>query len=331
MKIMVDGMGGDDSPLEIVKGTVDAVNEYGIEAIIVGPEDIIGEELKKYDYSKNRIEIMHAEDIITNEDDPALAIRRKKDSTIVVGMNALKEAKADAFVSAGSTGALLAGGLFIVKRIKGIKRAAITSAYPNLKGVSLLVDAGANVDSKAEYLDQFALMGSIYMEQVRKIKDPKVALVNIGDEVEKGNNLSKQTYELLGKNEHINFTGNIEARDIPMGKADVLVADGFVGNIVLKLTEGVAMSLMLQLKEVMTANTRSKMGGFLLKPAMKEFAKELDYREYGGAPLLGTQKPIIKAHGSSDAYAFKNAIRQAINFVENDVISIIEREIQEEK
>lgn len=331
MKIMVDGMGGDNAPLDIVKGTVDAVNEYGIEAIILGPEDIIEEELKKYDYLKTSIEIMHASDIITNEDDPAIAIRRKKDSTIVVGMNALKDAKADAFVSAGSTGALLAGGLFIVKRIKGIKRAAITSAYPNLNGVSLLVDAGANVDTKADYLNQFALMGSIYMEQVMKVDNPKVALVNIGSEVEKGNSLTKETYELLVKNEHINFTGNIEARDIPMGKADVLVADGFVGNVVLKLTEGVAMSLMLQLKEVMNANTRSKIGGFLLKPAMKEFAKELDYREYGGAPLLGTQKPIIKAHGSSDAYAFKNAIRQAINFVENDVISIIEREMQEEK
>lgn len=330
MKIVVDGMGGDDSPLEIVKGTVDAVKEYDIEAIIVGPEDIIGAELKKYDYPKTKIEIMQASDIITNEDDPALAIRRKKDSTIVVGMNALKDNKADAFVSAGSTGALLAGGLFIVKRIKGIKRAAITSAYPNLKGVSLLVDAGANVDSRADYLDQFALMGSIFMEEVMEVENPKVALVNIGNEVEKGNNLTKETYELLVKNEYINFTGNIEARDIPMGKADVLVADGFVGNVVLKLTEGVAMSLMLQLKEVINANTRSKMGGFLLKPAMKEFAKELDYREYGGAPLLGTQKPIIKAHGSSDAYAFKNAIRQAINFVENDVISIIEREIEEE-
>lgn len=330
MKIIVDGMGGDNAPVEIVKGTIDAVKEFNLNVIIVGKEDIITEELKKYDYPKDRVEILDAKDIITNEDDPALAIRRKKDSSLVVGCKALAEGMGDGFVSAGSTGALLAGGLFIVKRIKGIERAALTTVYPTLNGISLLVDAGANVDCKPEYLQQFGLMGSIYMENVVGIKNPKVGLVNIGTEAGKGNQLAKEAYNLLN-NGDINFVGNVEGRILPQGEVDVIVADGFVGNVILKLTEGVAIGMFEQLKEVFMADTKSKIGAMLLKPGLKSIKNRLDYREYGGAPLLGTRKPIVKAHGSSDALAIKNAIRQLVNFIEKDVINIIEENINNVK
>lgn len=326
MKIVVDGMGGDNAPVEIVKGTIDAVNEFNIDAIIVGKEDIIYRELEKYNYPKDRVEVLNAEDIITNEEDPALAIRRKKDSSLVVGCKALSDGMGDGFISAGSTGALLAGGLFIVKRIKGIERAALTSTYPTLDGVSLLVDAGANVDCKAEYLQQFGIMGSIYMEKVMGVKEPKVGLVNIGVEAGKGNQASKEAYELLNSAD-INFIGNIEGRTLPQGEVDVIVADGFVGNVILKLTEGFAMTMLDHLKEIFMENLRSKTGAMLVKPGLKSLKSKMDYREYGGAPLLGTKKPVVKAHGSSDALAIKNAIRQLINFIEKDVINIIEENI----
>lgn len=322
MNIIVDGMGGDNAPFEIVKGAIDALKEYNINLIIVGKEDLIRLELDKYDYPADKVEILNADDVITNDDDPALAIRRKKNSSMVVGMKALSEGKGDAFVSAGNTGALLAGGLLIVKRIKGIDRAALSSVYPTTKGLSLLVDAGANTDSKAEYLQQFGLMGSIYMEKVMGIKNPKVGLANIGTEEGKGNELAKEAYNLL-KETNINFIGNIEGRTIPLGEADVIVADGFVGNMILKVTEGVAISLFSELKDVFYQNTKTKIGASLLKPGLKELKRKTDYTEYGGAPLLGTQKPIIKAHGSSNAHAFKNAINQAIKFIENDVIRTI--------
>lgn len=326
MKIIVDGMGGDNAPVEIVKGAIDALNEYGIDLLIVGNKDKINEELSKYSYSKDRVEVLDADDIISNDDDPALAIRRKKNSSLVVGLNALSDGKGDGFVSAGSTGALLAGGMLIVKRIKGIDRAALTSVYPTSNGLALLVDAGANTDSKAEYLQQFALMGSIYMEKVMNIENPKVGLANIGVEEGKGNELAKEAYNLL-KNSNINFIGNIEGRTIPLGEADVIVADGFVGNIILKVTEGVAIFLFKELKDILYADTKSKLGALLLKPGLKELKSKTDYAEYGGAPLLGTKRPIIKAHGSSNAYAFKNAINQAIKFIEKDVIQTIEGNI----
>ncbi|MBU5437739.1 phosphate acyltransferase PlsX [Tissierella sp. MSJ-40] len=326
MKIIVDAMGGDKGPAEVVKGTIDAVKDYGVEVIIVGKEDIIENELKNYDYPKNKIETINAEDIILNEDDPAIAIRRKKDSSMVVGLKALADGMGDGFISAGSTGALLAGGIFIVKRIKGIERAALSTVYPTTKGISLLLDAGANVDCKPEYLNQFGIMGSVYMEKVIGVKSPKVGLVNIGVEKGKGNLLTKETYDLL-ENTNINFIGNVEARDIPTGAVDVIVCDGFVGNIVLKLTEGMAISMFSSLKEVFMKNTKSKIGAFLLKPELKVFKGKMDYREYGGAPLLGTKKPIVKAHGSSDAYAIKNGIRQLIAFIEKNVINIIEDNI----
>jgi len=323
MRVIIDGMGGDNAPSEIVRGAIDALKEYDIDLLIVGKEDLIRAELKKYDYKKEKVEILHADEVISNEEDPAFAIRRKKNSSLVVGMKALTEGKGDVIVSAGSTGAILAGGLFIVKRIKGIQRAALTSVYPTINGLSLLVDAGANTDSKPEYLQQFALMGSIYMEKVMGIDNPKVGLANIGTEEGKGNELAKTTYDLL-KESNINFIGNVEGRDIPYGAADVIVADGFVGNMILKVTEGVALSLFGQLKDAFLKNTKNKIGALLLKSSLKELKSKIDYREYGGAPLLGTKQPIIKAHGSSDAYAIKNAIRQGINFVERDVIKTIE-------
>lgn len=330
MKIIVDGMGGDNAPVEIVKGAIDALKEYNIELIIVGREDIIKEELKKYQYPKDKVEIINADDRITNDEDPAFAIRRKKDSSMVIGMKALTEGKGDAFVSAGSTGALLAGGLFIVKRIKGIDRAALCSVYPTSKGISLLVDAGANTDSKPEYLQQFGIMGSIYMEKVMGVVNPKVGLANIGIEEGKGNELVKNTYELL-KDTDINFIGNVEGRDIPLGEVDVIVADGFVGNMILKITEGVAISLLSEIKKILTENTKSRIGALLLRPGLKALKSKTDYKEYGGAPLLGIRMPVIKAHGSSDAFAFKNAINQAIKFIEKSVINTIEDNINLDK
>ena len=323
MKIIIDAMGGDKGPIEVVKGTIDAVNEYGINVIIVGKEDIIKTELLKYNYIKDRVEILNADDIITNDDDPAVAIRRKKDSSMVIGCNALNDGLGDGFISAGNTGALLASGLFIVKRIEGIDRAALSLLYPTLKGFSLLLDAGANVDCKPEYLYQFSIMGSIYMEKVMGINSPTVGLVNIGSEKGKGNILSKETYEIIEKSS-LNFKGNIEARDLPFGEIDVIVSDGFVGNIILKLTEGMAISIFSILKKEFLKNIRTKIGAMLLKPELKSIKGRMDYREYGGAPLLGIKRPIVKAHGSSDAYAIKNAINQMIKFIDKDVIKIIE-------
>lgn len=323
MKVIVDAMGGDNAPNEIIKGSIEALKETDIELILVGNEEIIIRELEKYDYDNNKVEVLNASDLITNDDDPAVAIRRKKDSSMVVALKALAQGKGDAFISAGNTGAILAGGLFIVKRIPGVERAALTSVYPTLKGNALLVDAGANVDTKAEYLLQFGVMGSIYMEHIRDIKNPKVGLVNIGAEESKGNSLTKEAYNLL-KETDINFIGNIEGRDIPAGLAHVIVADGFVGNVVLKLTEGMASSIFSLLKDAFMTNTRTKLSALLIKPQIEELKGMMDYREYGSAPLLGVKKPVFKAHGSSDAYAFKNGIKQLISFHGKDITGIIE-------
>ncbi|NLV89674.1 MAG: phosphate acyltransferase PlsX [Tissierellia bacterium] len=326
MKIIVDAMGGDLGPLEMVKGSIDAVNEFGIDIIFVGNEEIIKNELKKYTYAEEKVEILNADDIITNDEDPSLAIRRKKNSSMVVATKALSSGLGDGYISAGSTGALLASGIFIVKRIEGIHRSPLSVLYPTLKGFSLLLDAGANVDCKPEYLYQFALMGSIYMEKVMGKSNPTIGLLNIGTEKGKGNILSKDSYTILEQS-NLNFVGNVEGRDLPTGIADVIVTDGFAGNIALKLTEGMAISIFSLLKEELMKNTRTKLGAALLKPELKNLKNRMDYREYGGAPLLGLKKPVVKAHGSSDAYAIKNGINQLIKFVENDVIKIIEENI----
>lgn len=327
MKIIIDTMGGDKGPGEVIKGSIDAIKEYNIKVILVGQEDMIKEELGKHDYPKDTIEILNAPGIVTNDDDPARVIRRKKDSSMVVGAKALSEGLGDGFISTGNTGALLACGLFIVKRIKGIDRAALSVVYPHIKGFSLLIDAGANVDCKAEYLHQFSIMGSIYMDKVMGIKSPTVGIANVGVEKAKGNALTKSTYELL-ENTDLNFIGNIEARDLPHGAVDIIICDGFVGNIILKLTEGMAYSMFSILKEQFSKNLKTKMAAGLLKPELKNVKSYMDYREYGGAPLLGIKKPVVKAHGSSDAYAIKNGINQLIKFIENDVINIIEENME---
>jgi glycerol-3-phosphate acyltransferase PlsX len=325
--IALDAMGGDHAPNEIVKGAVEAVNGHKeIKLLLVGMEDKITEVLKQYEYDEERIEIVHANEIIHTDEAPVMAIRKKKDSSLVKGLNLVKEKKAEAFVSAGSTGALLAGATFIVGRIKGIDRPALAPLIPNKKGLSLLIDCGANVDSKPSYLVQFAKMGSVYMENVLGIKNPKVGLINIGEEEEKGNALVKETFPLL-KEESINFIGNIEAREIPSGEADVLVCDAFTGNVVLKYTEGLAMTLFGFVKGAINTNFISKMGGLLLKKPLKEMAKKFDYTEHGGAPLLGLEGLVVKAHGSANAKVIKNTIVQCIKFSKMEINEKIKQNI----
>lgn len=326
MRIILDTMGGDKGPSEIVKGAIDGIKELGVDIILVGEEDLLREELSKYEYPKNSIEIINARETIENHEEPVLAIRRKKNSSMVLGLKALANDKGDGFVSTGSTGALLAGGLFIVKRIEGIERAALASVYPTRNGFSFMLDIGANVDSKPEYLLQFATMGSIYSGKVLGIKSPKVGLANIGVEEGKGNTLVRESYKLL-QDSNLNFIGNVEVRDIPEGVVDVIVCDGFMGNTMLKLTEGMAISMFTALKGVFTSSLKSKLGALMLKSQLKSFKNSLDYREYGGAPLLGLKKPVVKAHGSSDALAIKNALRQVKTFSENNIIEIIQRNI----
>lgn len=319
-------MGGDNGPKEVVKGSIQAIKDFDITVVLVGNDKILKEELDRNNYHGDRIEIVHADEVITNDDSPTMAIRRKKNSSMVIGLNCLNNGDGDAFISAGNTGSLLSGGIFLIKRIKEIERAAIATVYPTKMGMSLLLDAGANVDCKPQFLKQFAIMGSIYVEKVFGIETPKVGLINVGTEPEKGNILVKETYNLL-ESSNINFVGNIEARELPSGVVDVIVCDGFVGNVVLKLTEGLGQTIFSMLKEEFTSNTLSKMGALILKPQLKSFKDRFDYRQYGGAPLLGIKKPVIKAHGSSDALAFKNAIRQGILFVEKQVINKIEEDI----
>ncbi len=327
MKIALDAMGGDHGPMVTVKGAVAAVKEYGVHMILTGDEGLITEELKKYDFPKEQIEIVHCTEAIENEDKPVAAIRKKKDSSMVVALNLVKDGKADAVISAGNTGALLAGGLFVLGRIPGIDRPALAPPYPTAKGISILIDGGANADCKPRNFLEFGLMGSIYAERVLNKEKPRVCLVNIGTEEGKGNDTTKEAYKALKKAPY-NFIGNVEARDIPAGYADVIVCDGFTGNVVLKLTEGVAGVIFKVLKDEFTSSTVRKLGAMLLKSGLKGFKKRFDYTEYGGAPFLGVQGILIKAHGSSNDNAVKNAIRQAKILIENKVIQEIANEIE---
>ncbi|MBZ4668521.1 MAG: plsX, partial [Defluviitaleaceae bacterium] len=320
--VAVDAMGGDHAPREIVKGCIETTNLDDIKIILVGNEDQIKNELSQYTYDQSKISIAHASEVITMEDSPVTAIRKKKDSSMVVGLNLLKQKEADAFISAGNTGALLAGGTFLVGRIKGVERPALAPLIPNKKGFSLLIDCGANMDSKPGYLAQFAQMGSIYMEKIMGISSPKVGLVNVGAEKEKGNQLTKEAYSLIEALD-VNFIGNIEARDIPYGEADVIVCDAFTGNIILKYTEGFGLALFDIIKEELTRNTSSKIGALLSKSAFKRVKNRFDYTEYGGAPMLGLQGLVVKAHGSSNAKAIGSAIRQAIKFKEQKIVDQI--------
>lgn len=326
MKIAIDAMGGDNAPEAIVKGSIEARDEYNLNIILSGKENEIKKILEKNTSNFSKIEIINAEDVIENDDKPVLAIRRKKESSLVKALHAVKNKEADAIVSAGSTGALLAGGTLVLGRIKGIERPAIGALIPMMSGgFCLLIDSGANVDSKPEFLYDFAIMGDIYLKKVMNIKSPRIALANIGTEKTKGDKLTVDTYELLENNKlDLNFTGNIEARDILKGKADIVVCDGFTGNMILKTMEGTVAEVMNGLKEEIMSNTRSKIGGALIKPALKNFKSKFDYSEHGGAPLLGVKAPLIKAHGSSDARAIKNAIRQAKICTESHVNELIE-------
>jgi glycerol-3-phosphate acyltransferase PlsX len=320
VRVAVDAMGGDYAPGEIVKGAVDAVNQRkDIKVFLVGQEDVIIAELKKYTFSKEQLEVVNAAEVIETAEPPVLAIRTKKDSSIVVALNMVKQEKADAFVSSGSTGAVLVGGQLIVGRIKGIERPPLAPLIPTENGVALLIDCGANVDARPSHLVQFAKIGSIYMEHVAGIKNPRVGIVNIGAEEEKGNALVKETFPLLKECEDINFVGSIEARDIPKGKADVVVCEAFVGNVILKLYEGVGSTLLKKVKEGMMSSVRSKIGALLIKPALKNTLKSFDASEHGGAPLLGLKGLVVKSHGSAKAREIKNSIIQCVQFKQQQI------------
>lgn len=328
MRIAVDGMGGDFSPSSVVEGCVLALKEMDIHIVITGKKDLIEKELSKHQYDKSKIEIIDCHEVIDPNEHPVMAIRRKKDSSLNKALEEVKSKKADAVISAGSTGAFMAGSLFIVGRIKGIDRPALAPVMPGKNGSFMVIDCGANAECKPINLVQFATMGSIYFENVIKIANPLVGLVNIGAEEEKGNELTKAAYKLL-KEAPVNFAGNIEPRDIPTGDIQVLVCDGFVGNTILKMYEGVASNIFSILKQEIMSSFKTKIGGLLLKSVFKNFKTKFDYKEYGGAAFLGVDGICIKAHGSSDGRAIKNAIRQAKLFYDNDIISKIKNKIEE--
>ncbi len=328
IKVAVDAMGGDNAPAEIVKGAIEAVTlRQDIKVFLVGQQEVVKEELAKNSYTGSQIEVIHADEVIETAEPPVMAIRKKKQSSIVVGMNMVKQQEADAFVSAGSSGAILVGGQVIVGRIKGVERPPLAPLIPTEKGVSLLIDCGANVDARASHLVQFAKMGSIYMENVMGVKHPKVAIVNIGAEEEKGNALVKETFPLLKNCPDINFVGSIEARDIPHGEADVIVCEAFVGNVILKLYEGVGATLMSKVKQGMMTTLRSKIGALLVKPALKATLKSFDASEYGGAPLLGLNGLVVKTHGSSKAKEVCTSIIQCVTFKEQEINEKIRKNI----
>ena len=332
VRVAVDAMGGDNAPGEIVKGAVQAVQaEKDIKVFLVGRQDAVNAELAKYTYDKEKIEVVHAEEVIEMAEPPVNAIRKKKQSSLVVGMNMIKHQEADAIVTAGSTGATLVGGQVLVGRIKGIERPPLAPLVPTEKGVSLLIDCGANVDARPSHLVQFAQIGSIYMENIVGIKNPRVAILNIGAEEEKGNQLVKETFPLLKECPGINFIGSIEAREIPHGGADVIVCEAFAGNIVLKLYEGVAATLLSKVKEGLMSSLRSKIGALLIKPALKQTLKSFDASQYGGAPLLGLNGLVVKTHGSAKAIDVKNSILQCVTFKQQDINGKIKEHIIVEK
>ncbi len=320
VRVVVDAMGGDHAPEVPVRGAIDALKESGdIYICLVGVKETIEKELDKYEYPKDRLEIVPASQIIETAEPPVMAIRSKKDSSIVVGQTMVRKQEADAFVSSGSTGAVLVGGQVIVGRIKGVERAPLAPLIPTARGMSLLIDCGANVDARPSHLVQFAKMGSIYMENIVGVDKPRVGIVNIGAEEEKGNALVKETFPLLKECTDLNFTGSIEAREIPVGAADVVVCEAFVGNVILKLYEGVGATLISKIKESMMSSLRTKMGAMLVKPALKDTLRSFDISRHGGAPLLGLKGLVVKTHGSASATEIKNAIFQCQQFKEQEI------------
>jgi len=328
MRIAIDAMGGDYAPREIIKGALEALTLHNsIEIILVGIE----EEIKKYlpaDLDAKRVSIVPCSEVIGMDEHPATAYRRKKDASITVATRLVKEGKAEAVVSAGSTGAQMVAALFGLGRIAGVDRPAIGTVLPTLQGPKLLLDAGANADCKPDNLVQFARMGQVYARQILGVVVPKVALISNGEEPTKGNELTIKAHELLKESSGINFIGNIEGRDVLGGKSDVMVCDGFVGNTILKVTEGTAGAIFTLLKEEISKSTRAKLGAALMMPALKGLKDRMDYSEYGGAPLLGVKGVSIICHGSSKAPAIKNAVRAAKNCVENDFVGSIAQSIE---
>ncbi|MFA9557422.1 phosphate acyltransferase PlsX [Evansella sp. AB-rgal1] len=326
MKLAVDAMGGDNAPGSIVKGCEKALKAYeDLHVIYVGNE----QEIKKHMTTTERVEIIHTEEVIDSEDSPVRAVRRKKNASMVLAVQQVKDGVADAAVSAGNTGALMTAGLLVVGRIKGIERPALSPMLPTLNGDGfLLLDVGANMDAKPSHLLQYAVMGDVYMRKVRKVAKPRIGLLNVGTEAGKGTDLTKQVYALLQESS-LEFVGNVEARDLLNGVADVVVCDGFSGNLVLKSIEGTALSLFSILKKELTSSFKNKLAAGVLKPAFKQVKQQMDYSEYGGAGLFGLNAPVIKAHGSSDDNAFFNAIRQAITMYEENVVTTIQKELKE--
>ena len=321
-------MGGDNAPQEIVKGAVLAAELIEEEIVIIGREEAIRKELKRNKYKGTKITLVDAREEITMHDSPVKAIREKKDSSLVVGLNMLKEGKGDLFVSAGNTGALIVGSRLLLGRIRGIDRPALASIYPDMVNMQpcLLVDAGASAESKAQNLLEYGLMGSIYMEKVWGRANPRVGLVNLGAEESKGTSVTKDAYQRLSA-APLNFVGNVEAREVPRGACDVIVCDGFVGNVVLKLTEGVSLTIFKLVKNALMENLKSKIGGVLVKGQLGKLKDEFDYEEYGGAPVLGVNGPVMKMHGSSTATAVKNAIIRGIPYAKENVVDIIRDEM----
>lgn len=328
-RIALDAMGGDNAPTEIIKGAVWAVNENAdMKVFLVGKEEILRRELQKQTYDPERIEIVNADEVIETSEPPVNAIRRKKDSSIVVGMKMVRNKEADAFVSAGNSGAVLVGGQILIGKIKGVERTPLAPLIPTKDGVSLLIDCGANVDARSSHLVQFAQMGSIYMEHVVGIKDPKVGIVNIGAEEEKGNALVKETFPLLKEAKGIRFIGSVESREIPRGQADVIVCEAFVGNVILKLYEGVGSVLIQKIKEGLLSTFISKVGAALAKPALKSTLKSFDASEHGGAPMLGLQGLVVKTHGNAKAKEVRNTLKQCVLFKKQKIDEKIRECIQ---
>ena len=328
MKIIVDAFGGDNAPLEILKGCAEAVAEYGVNILLVGSKSKIEKIANENEIILYHMDIYDVEEVLTNEDDPSEIIKSKSNCTMAQGLKLLAQGEGDAFISAGNSGALVMGATFIVKRIKGIKRCAFAPVVPKDRGCFMLIDCGANVECRPEMLRQFGVMGSIYMNKVMGVKNPRVGLVNVGIEEHKGGEFQHEAYNRL-KESNLNFIGNIEAREVPKDAADVVVTDGFTGNIMLKLFEGVALTLMGKMKNLFNTNLKTKIAGAMVLPESRSLKKQIDYNEFGGAPIIGISKPVFKAHGNSKAKTFKNAIRLTIDYVNGNVVEEIKNAIEE--